>query len=321
VWRLVAASLVLTVAAELAFTQYVSVYGSANLAGHFLRLIASYLLYKAIIETGLVEPFGLLLRELKLSEARLEEYAAALESANAELRRSELRERAADLAERNQDLDAFARTVAHDLKSPVAAIVTAARTVSSYELPREQAKALLKRVGTTASDLSDIIDNLLLLARVRKEEAPRESVEMAQLVAAVRYRFEGMIREHEADVVVPDDWPRVLGHGPWIEEVWANLITNALKYGGPRPRIELGASTADNGTVRFWVRDHGPGIQPAARAWLFVPFHQLGVGRGHGLGLSIVLQIVQKLGGDVGVESEPGQGSLFYFTLPADHDR
>ena len=312
VWRLVAASLVLTVAAELAFTEYVSVYGSANLAGHFLRLVASYLLYKAIIETGLVTPFGLLLRDVKLSQERLQDYATALEAANAELRA-----RAADLAERNEDLDAFTRTVAHDLKSPVAAMVTAARVVTSYELPRDQTRLLAERLASTASDLSDIIDNLLLLARVRREDAPREPVDMASLVAAVRHRFDGMIRECQAEIAVPDEWPRALAYGPWIEEVWANYLTNALKYGGPRPRIELGASPGADGMLRFWVRDHGPGLPPDARARLFVPFRQLRVGRGHGLGLSIVLQIVEKLGGDVGVECNPGEGTLFFFTLPA----
>jgi signal transduction histidine kinase len=133
----------------------------------------------------------------------------------------------------------------------------------------------------------------------------------------VRYRFEGMIREHEAEVTACDQWPRALGYGPWVEEVWANYLTNGLKYGGPRPRLELGADHNGNGKVRFWLRDHGPGLSPDARSRLFLPFRQLGAGQGHGLGLSIVLQIVQKLGGDVGVESEPGRGSLFYFTLPA----
>jgi signal transduction histidine kinase len=72
--------------------------------------------------------------------------------------------------------------------------------------------------------------------------------------------------------------------------------------------------------VRFWVRDNGAGIAPAARDRLFVPFGEFGriPESGHGLGLSIVLQIVDKLGGQVGVESEAGKGSLFHFTLPAD---
>lgn len=312
--------LVLSVAAELAFTAYLSVYGAANLIGHLLRVTAAFLLYKAIIETGLVEPYGILLRNVKQSQDRLQEYAGALESANEELRRGEhrLRERAAVLVERNEELDAFARTVAHDLKSLVGVILTNARTVTSFqELPREQTSSLLDRIAGTASDLSGIIDNILLLARVRKEDAPRRELDMGVHVAAVRDRLIELICGHEAEVTVAEEWPPAIGYGPWVEEVWANYLTNALKYGGPCPRIELGSTMDGDGSVRFWVRDEGPGIPEEDRGHLFVPFRQLGIGRGHGLGLSIVVQIVGKLGGSVGVESEVGQGCLFWFTLPS----
>jgi signal transduction histidine kinase len=84
--------------------------------------------------------------------------------------------------------------------------------------------------------------------------------------------------------------------------------------------VELGASTRSEGVVRFWVRDNGPGIPPAVRTRLFTAFNHVGHVHHleHGLGLSIVLQIVEKLGGQVGVESEAGTGSLFYFTRPAE---
>jgi len=83
--------------------------------------------------------------------------------------------------------------------------------------------------------------------------------------------------------------------------------------------VELGASSQPDGMLRFWTRDNGPGLPEKARDRLFTPFRQIDHvhNPGHGLGLSIVYQIVDKLGGQVGVESEPGQGSLFYFTLPA----
>jgi signal transduction histidine kinase len=110
----------------------------------------------------------------------------------------------------------------------------------------------------------------------------------------------------------------VLGYAPWIEEVWVNYLSNAIKYGGRPPRVELGAETQPGGLVRFWVRDNGPGIAPEAQVRLFVPFTRLDQVRakGHGLGLSIVRRIVEKLGGQVGVISTPGQGSVFSFTLP-----
>jgi K+-sensing histidine kinase KdpD len=106
---------------------------------------------------------------------------------------------------------------------------------------------------------------------------------------------------------------------------WVNYLSNAIKYGGRPPRVELGGETQSNGMVRFWVRDNGPGIAPQDQARLFKPFTRLDHLRaqGYGLGLSVALHIVEKLGGQVGVKSVPGQGSIFSFTLPGSlaHDR
>jgi signal transduction histidine kinase len=120
------------------------------------------------------------------------------------------------------------------------------------------------------------------------------------------------------DIAYPDSWPASLGYEPWVEEVWVNYISNAIKYGGESPRIQLGATREPDGYVRFWIRDFGPGIPADQQSQLFIPFQQLEHTRaqGHGLGLSIVKRIVEKLGGQVGVESQPGQGSTFYFALP-----
>ena len=123
----------------------------------------------------------------------------------------------------------------------------------------------------------------------------------------------------QAQLILPQVWPDAGGYGPWIEEVWTNLRSNALKYGGRPPCVELGVSGSSDGMLRFWTRDNGPGIPSEACASLFAqgnPLSQRGR-MGDGLGLPIVHNIVNKLGGQVGVESEEGQGSLFFFTLPA----
>src|SRR5262249_40902702 len=106
------------------------------------------------------------------------------------------------------------------------------------------------------------------------------------------------------------------GHITWIELVWVNYISNALKYGGRPPVIEIGAEHQD-GVIRYYVRDNGNGLTPAQQAVVFEPFRRLQPqAEGHGIGLSIVRRIMEKLGGAAGVESEVGGGSLFYFTLP-----
>jgi signal transduction histidine kinase len=142
---------------------------------------------------------------------------------------------------------------------------------------------------------------------------------MLAVVIDAQDRLADLIGEHQADIILPDAWPTALGRGPWVEEVWVNYISNAIKYGGSPPRVELGATRQAGGTVRFWVRDNGPGLTPEEQARLFRSFERLDRVRakGHGLGLSIALRIVEKLGGQVGVDSQVGQGSVFSFTLPS----
>ncbi len=326
VWQYLAGYLVLNIAAELTFTTYVSVYGRTNVVGHLLRLAATYFLYKAVVETGLVKPYSILLRSLKLSEERLRQDAATLQIRNEELRRSqaELRAQADVLERRNEELDAYAHTVAHDLKTPLSVIVSASEVITtSRGLAHGQLHELLQSVKSTALDMSGIIDELLLLSEVRKRDVPLEPLVMDRVVAMVCDRLAGTIEEYAAEIRFPSSWPIAMGHEPWIEEVWANYLTNGLKYGGRPPRLELGAAIESEGMARFWVDDNGAGVSPEARTGLFMPFTQARrLGRGsHGLGLSIVSRIVDKLGGRVGMEPAPSGGSRFHFTLPLCRDQ
>ena len=128
-----------------------------------------------------------------------------------------------------------------------------------------------------------------------------------------------LVEEHEPEIILPDSWPVALGYGPWVEEVWTNYLSNAIKYGGHPPYVTMGATAQADGIIRFWIQDNGSGLTPEQQERLFTPFMRLDQSRaqGHGLGLSIVRRIVEKLGGEVGVKSDgvPGQGSIFSFTL------
>lgn len=245
---------------------------------------------------------------------------AAAAIANARLFQ-ELRQRTAQLQKRNEELDAFAHTVAHDLKSPLTSIVGFAESLeeSVAGIREEDLRRYLHIVARNGRKMNRIIDELLLLAGVRKVKAEIEPLDMANVVAETLQRLDRMIKNHQAEIVAPQSWPMALGYGPWVEEIWANYVSNAIKYGGRPPRVELGATAQPDGSICFWVRDNGPGLSKEAQARLFTPFTRLDRLRaeGHGLGLSIVQRIAEKLGGQVGVESKPGQGSTFYFTLPA----
>jgi PAS domain S-box-containing protein len=236
---------------------------------------------------------------------------------------AEMRKYAAELEARNEELDAFAHTVAHDLKNPLNLILGFAEflKVDTRTVLDVETREYLGLIARSGRKMSNIIDELLLLAGVRKVDAPLAPVDMADVVIEAQHRVHDMIEESKAEIGLPDAWPWAMGYAPWIEEVWVNYLSNALKYGGRPPRVEMGAEEQADGMVRFWVRDNGRGITAGDQAKLFAPFKQLDQTRaqGHGLGLSIVRRIVEKLGGQVGVESEgiPGQGSIFHFSLPA----
>jgi signal transduction histidine kinase len=258
--------------------------------------------------------------------------------------------RTGELEQRNQELDSFAHTVAHDLRNPLSGIVN---LIELIELDCETQFKVLKRLALakqTGRKMFSIISALLTLAGVsRQAQVEIQRLNMSHLIQQVlTERFVLEIKASQAVLQLPKSWPAALGYGPWVEEVWANYISNGLKYGGQPPHLEFGADdpylppthsvnvegdsatihyplstihyplTGKPGWVRFWVRDNGKGIAPDAQSQLFTPFTRLqSKVDGHGLGLSIVQQIVDRLGGQVGVESEVGKGSLFYFTLPA----
>ena len=220
-----------------------------------------------------------------------------------------------------QELDAFAHTVAHDLKSPLGAVLGFADLLSKDRAGMNPAELqeCLDAIAESARKMHGIIEELLLLAGVRKAEVPTRPIDMKHVVAGAWSRLTVLVKEHDPEFIVPETWAPSAGHGPWIEEVGANYLSNALKYGGRPPRVVLGSEQLCDGRSRFWVDDNGPGLTAEQRERLFTPFTRLHQVRatGQGLGLSIVRRIMEKLCGEAWVESEPGKGSRFGFTLPS----
>lgn len=228
----------------------------------------------------------------------------------------------AELETRNEELDAFAHIVAHDLKDPNAQVIGYAELLLhelGADLPPDVVRQDLQAIARGAHKVNSIIEELLLLAEVRQVDIERLPLDMGAIVAEALQRLEDAIAGSGAEIHLPEHWPAALGHAPWIEEVWFNYLNNALKFGGRPPRAELGATPEAGGMVRFWLRDNGPSLTPQAQAQVFAPFsrrEQRRV-RGRGLGLSLVQRIVEKLGGQVGVTNGAAGGCEFSFTLPA----
>ncbi len=238
-----------------------------------------------------------------------------------------LQEHARELEASNAELDAFAHTVAHDLKNPLTSLLGFAQLLQEYgeNWPPEKIHRSLEWIIKSGEKITSIVNALLLLADVRKSASvPMTELDMGAIVAEVQARLETLFANTGATLILPATWPVAMGHALWVEEVWANYLSNAAKYGGRPdenvpPQIRVGCDAPVNGMVRCWVQDNGPGIPLEQQTQLFTQFtrlHQTKV-EGYGLGLSIVQRIVTRLGGQVGVESQPGQGSCFYFTLPA----
>lgn len=255
-----------------------------------------------------------------LAYAEMLAASAAIAIDNAHLIET-LQEKMDDLTIQNAELEAFDHTVAHDLQNPLALVVGFADLLKTQgnDITEEERERALDLLVLNARRMSNIIQELLMLSSVRKRDVETHPLDMAEIVQNALARLRFLIQEYKAQITLPDSWAVARGYAPWIEEVWENLISNALKYGGTPPEIELGSNVLADGRVKFWIRDNGQGISPEKQQLLFTPFAKLSEVRvtGHGLGLSIVCRIMEKLGGEVGLESQPGAGSNFNFIIPA----
>ena len=226
-----------------------------------------------------------------------------------------------ELKQQNAELDAFDHTVAHELQNPLALVQGFADLLyfDDSDLTKEQQKSSLKQLVVHTQRMSNIVAELLMLSSVRKSEVENLPIGMGDVVDSALMRLRFMREKYQPAIIVPSSWPTAVGHAPWIEEVWENYISNAMKYGGQPLRIELGSTKLEDGRIQFWVKDNGEGIPPEKIELLFTPFTRLSEVRvtGHGLGLSIVSRIMEKLNGEAWATSEPGAGSKFYFTLDA----
>ncbi len=221
----------------------------------------------------------------------------------------------------NADLEAFYRSVADDLRSPIGEMLDfAERLLGSHSNQLDMhGRHFLQVILSSGNKSIEIMDSLLLLlAIISKEEVEIRPLNMRPIILLVTQQLEPEKKKSYGSIAVANKLPDALGYSPWIKEVWMNYLSNGLKYGGVPANIEIGAEEKD-GVVKYWVQDHGDGMTENKASTLFVEALRLDKHRsreGHGFGLSIVHRIVTKLGGEVGVESQVGKGSRFWFTLP-----
>lgn len=257
---------------------------------------------------------GLLGRTLEQTRGQLREKSDALERRNADLLHAhEL------LAHKSDELEGFIQALAHDLKTPLANVRGYSELLEKGSLPPEESGRALRRVRHNAGVMARLIDDLLELSRIGIRVEPREETDAAATLGEALRIHEERIAERGAEIVVAPDLPCLLYPRTRLLQIFSNLVGNALAHteGQERLRIEVGCRSGQ-GEHLFVVRDNGPGIEPSELAAVFAPFH---TGRRRsswstGLGLTIVQRIVEKNGGRIWVESAPGKGAAFFFTIP-----
>jgi PAS domain S-box-containing protein len=234
---------------------------------------------------------------------------------------------ATELEARNNELDAFSHTIAHDLKAPLTLIGGYAEIIRTRESeglsPRGQ--SYIGSIHGAAIKMTEMVDELLRLARVSQVDGLVTQVDMNHVVRASLERFRAEIDQRGFQIDLMPDLPPALGQTLWLEEVFANLIGNAIKYAGkdnPTPCITIRGSQ-QAGLVRYEIQDNGLGIDLKDQTRLFHAFARFHTteASGVGLGLTIVLRIVKRLNGQVGVESVLGKGSTFWFVLPVNVEK
>lgn len=251
--------------------------------------------------------------ERKLIETRLRENAAALEAANAAL-----------LA-KNQELADFTYMASHDLQEPLRKLMSFSellREDAGDALPPE-AQEDLDFIIDAAERMKSLVGALLRLSRAGQNQLALTDVDVTTVIAEALDVLSAAFDEAGASITLPDELPTIPADHSLVVQLFQNLLGNAIKFmpAGTRPQIEITARDADDGWI-LGVRDNGIGLDPDKADQIFIPFRRLHTRneyKGSGIGLAICRKIVERHGGWIRVESTPGEGAHFIFSLGDGH--
>lgn len=258
-------------------------------------------------------------------------------------------ERTEELRRANEEVQRFAYIVTHDLRAPLVNIMgftaeldQTMRTVQAYVLADEKplseqeiqeartaaAEDLPEAIGFIRSStrkMDGLINAILKISRDGRRPLTPETIDLSTMIQATADSVQHQVAETGGEIVVADDLPTIVGDKLSLEQIFGNLIDNAVKYRAPdRPvRIDITGSRMLGGRVRVEVKDNGRGIDAADHQRVFDLFRRSGTQDqpGEGIGLAHVRSLVRNLGGDISLSSEFGRGSIFTVLLPSDFTR
>ncbi len=252
---------------------------------------------------------------LRRAQAELKQHATGLEHVVAQ--------RTARLRETVQELEAFSYSIAHDMRAPLRSMQGFAGILKQDYGDKldDTAKGYLERLSSAAARMDRLIVDILNYSQVVRGELDLGSVDTHKLVLDIIHSYPQFESTH-ADISIEGRLPLVLANEAALTQVMSNLLANAVKFvaHGRRACVRVGANAdaARDGRVDLWVQDNGIGIPRDLQKRLFNIFtrlHRPGLYEGTGIGLAIVKKAVERMGGSVGVDSNPGKGSRFWVQL------
>ncbi len=263
-------------------------------------------------------------REINKLNADLGQRATQLESANSDLQAEIVTRKRAEeaLQESNSALEAFSFSVSHDLRAPIRAMQGFANVLLEDYGSKldEMGKECATRIVNAAERMDLLVHDLLVYSRLGHTTLDLSPVSVENAVFDALAQLEQDLKIRGASVEVKQPLPAVTGHSTTLTQVLANLIGNGTKFvaAGHKPEVKLWAEQQDGHAI-IWIKDNGIGIAPENQSRIFRVFERLHGADdypGTGLGLAIVRKGVERMGGQVGLESKPGAGSRFWIRLP-----
>ena len=232
-------------------------------------------------------------------------------------------ERTVDLRRALQELEAYAYSIAHNLRGPLRGMAGLSDILMEEERRNLsfEGQDHLRRIRESARRMDELIFGLLDYSRVSREDMPRQRVALGDVLDEAIRRRRDDLQVRKADVVIEEPLPDVLGHRDALVQVLSHLISNAAKFVAPGvdPHIRIRAERRE-AIIRLWIEDNGIGIDPRYHDRVFGVFERLHKQEeypGTGIGLAIVRKCMERMGGHAAVQSEIGKGSRFWIEAPA----
>ncbi|WP_392535004.1 ATP-binding protein [Nostoc sp. C117] len=282
------------------------------------------------LNVGVIQPWSLTEEDVEIAREVANQLAIAIQQSRlreqlqryTEQLEQLVRNRTQQLEEANSALEAFAYSISHDLQEPLRAIRGFATILlEDYEtVLNSVGQDLLYRIASNVERMDNLLLDLLEYSRLSRIDLPVQPINLNLLVKQVLTQLEVYLQQKEAQVTIAEPLLEIVANYRTVEQIVTNLLTNAIKFvaAGVQPQVRIWTERRER-SVRLWVQDNGIGILPQHWERIFGVFerlHSIEAYPGTGIGLAIVRKGIERMGGQVGMESEVSQGSRFWIELP-----